>query len=417
MPPRRKSASAVTWKGEGVEEKGYDAQGKCIVQVDSRYFRPTEVETLLGDATKAREKLGWTPRTTFANWLPKWCARTSRPPSATSWSRSMASKPSTETSKPMDKQVKIYVAGHRGMVGSALVRRLEAGGYANVLTRSRAELDLLNQAATLAFLQKEKPDFIFMAAAKVGGINANNSLRADFIYQNLMVEANLIHGAHEAGVERLCFLGSSCIYPRDCPQPIREEYLLTGPLEPTNEPYAIAKIAGIKLCESYNRQYARRYFSVMPTNLYGPNDNYDLANSHVLPALIRKAHEAKQRGDKELVVWGSGTPRREFLYVDDLADACVFLMERGAEEGIFNVGTGDDVTIQELAEAVMSIVGFLGRIEFDTTKPDGTPRKRLDVGRLLELGWQAHTHLREGIRSAYHDLLARYLTIDSGLPR
>jgi GDP-L-fucose synthase len=317
----------------------------------------------------------------------------------------------------MDKQVKIYVAGHRGMVGSALVRRLEAGGYANVLTRSRAELDLLNQAATLAFLQKEKPDFIFMAAAKVGGINANNSLRADFIYQNLMVEANLIHGAHEAGVERLCFLGSSCIYPRDCPQPIREEYLLTGPLEPTNEPYAIAKIAGIKLCESYNRQYARRYFSVMPTNLYGPNDNYDLANSHVLPALIRKAHEAKQRGDKELVVWGSGTPRREFLYVDDLADACVFLMERGAEEGIFNVGTGDDVTIQELAEAVMSIVGFLGRIEFDTTKPDGTPRKRLDVGRLLELGWQAHTHLREGIRSAYHDLLARYLTIDSGLPR
>ncbi|MBK7015876.1 MAG: GDP-L-fucose synthase [Sulfuritalea sp.] len=317
----------------------------------------------------------------------------------------------------MDKQVKIYVAGHRGMVGSALVRRLEAGGYANVLTRSRGELDLLNQAATADFLRREKPDFIFMAAAKVGGINANNSLRADFIYQNLMVEANLIHGAHEAGVERLCFLGSSCIYPRDCPQPIREEYLLTGPLEPTNEPYAIAKIAGIKLCESYNRQYGRRYFSVMPTNLYGPNDNYDLANSHVLPALIRKAHEAKQRGDKELVVWGSGTPRREFLYVDDLADACVFLMERAAEEGIFNVGTGDDVTIQELAEAVMSIVGFLGRIEFDTTKPDGTPRKRLDVGRLLELGWQAHTHLREGIRSAYHDLLARYLTIDSGLPR
>ncbi len=317
----------------------------------------------------------------------------------------------------MDKRARIYVAGHRGMVGSALVRRLAAGGYSNVLMRSRGELDLLNQAATADFLRREKPEFIFMAAARVGGIHANNSLRADFIYENLMVEANLIHGAHEAGVERLCFLGSSCIYPRDCPQPIREEYLLTGPLEPTNEPYAIAKIAGIKLCESYNRQHGRRYFSVMPTNLYGPNDNYDLANSHVLPALIRKAHEAKQRGDKELVVWGSGTPRREFLYVDDLADACVFLMERGAEEGIFNVGTGDDVTIQELAEAVMSIVGFLGRIEFDTTKPDGTPRKRLDVGRLLELGWQAHTHLREGIRSAYHDLLARYLTIDSGLPR
>ncbi|MBK8759932.1 MAG: GDP-L-fucose synthase [Sulfuritalea sp.] len=307
----------------------------------------------------------------------------------------------------MDKQVKIYVAGHRGMVGSALVRRLEAGGYANVLTRSRAELDLLNQAATLAFLQKEKPDFIFMAAAKVGGINANNSLRADFIYQNLMVEANLIHGAHEAGVERLCFLGSSCIYPRDCPQPIREEYLLTGPLEPTNEPYAIAKIAGIKLCESYNRQYGRRYFSVMPTNLYGPNDNYDLANSHVLPALIRKAHEAKQRGDSELVVWGSGTPRREFLYVDDLADACMFLMEKGVTDGFYNVGAGEDVAIRELAETVMSVVGFTGRIVFDATKPDGAPRKLLDVGRLREIGWEAQTSLREGIALVYRDFAAR----------
>ncbi len=317
----------------------------------------------------------------------------------------------------MDKAARIFVAGHRGMVGSALVRRLAAAGYTNILTRNHAELDLLDQCATRAFLGKEKPDFIFIAAAKVGGIQANNTLRADFIYQNLMIEANLIHGAFQAGIQRLCFLGSSCIYPRDCPQPIKEEYLLTGPLEPTNEPYAIAKIAGIKLCESYNRQYGTTYFSVMPTNLYGPNDNYDLANSHVLPALIRKAHEAKQRGDTELVVWGSGKPRREFLYVDDLADACVFLMERGVVEGIFNVGTGEDVTIQELAEAVMSIVGFLGRIEFDTTKPDGTPRKRLDVGRLFEFGWQAHTHLREGIRSAYHDLLVRYLTIDSGLPR
>ena len=307
----------------------------------------------------------------------------------------------------MDKQAKIYVAGHRGMVGSALVRRLAAGGYSNVLTRSRGELDLLNQAATLAFLQQEKPDFIFMAAAKVGGIHANNSLRADFIYENLMVEANLIHGAHQAGVERLCFLGSSCIYPRDCPQPIREEYLLTGPLEPTNEPYAIAKIAGIKLCESYNRQYGRRYFSVMPTNLYGPNDNYDLAHSHVLPALIRKAHEAKQRGDEELVVWGSGTPRREFLYVDDLADACVVLMEQEVRDGIFNIGTGEDVTIRELAETVMSVVGFTGRIVFDTTKPDGTPKKLLDVSRMSDVGWQARMALCAGISQAYEDFEVR----------
>jgi GDP-L-fucose synthase len=246
-----------------------------------------------------------------------------------------------------------------------------------------------------------------MAAARVGGIHANNSLRADFIYENLMVEANLIHGAHEAGVERLCFLGSSCIYPRDCPQPIREEYLLTGPLEPTNEPYAIAKIAGIKLCESYNRQYGRRYFSVMPTNLYGPNDNYDLANSHVLPALIRKAHEAKLRGDGDLVVWGSGTPRREFLYVDDLADACVFLMEQEVRDGIFNIGTGEDVTIRELAETVMSVVGFTGRIVFDTTKPDGTPKKLLDVSRMSDVGWQARMALCAGISQAYEDFEVR----------
>ena len=308
----------------------------------------------------------------------------------------------------MDKNARIYVAGHRGMVGSALVRRLQQAGYSNFLTRTRAELDLLSQAATAAFLQQEKPDFIFMAAARVGGIHANNSLRANFIYENLMVEANLIHGAWQAGIQQLCFLGSSCIYPRDCPQPIREDYLLTGPLEPTNEPYAIAKIAGIKLCESYNRQYGTRYFSVMPTNLYGLNDNYDLANSHVLPALIRKAHEAKQRGDRELVVWGSGKPRREFLYVDDLADACVFLMEQGVGEGIYNIGAGEDVTIRELAETVMSVVDFPGRIVFDATKPDGTPRKWLDVSRLAELGWRARVPLREGIALAYRDFMARH---------
>ena len=304
------------------------------------------------------------------------------------------------------KEARIYVAGHQGLVGSALVRRLQAKGFSNILGRTRAELDLLDQAAVHAFLQLEKPAYIFMAAAKVGGIQANNHYRADFIYENLTVQANVIHGAHLAGVQRLCFLGSSCIYPRDCPQPIKEDYLLSGPLEPTNEPYAIAKIAGIKLCESYNRQYGTRYVSVMPTNLYGPNDNYDLNNSHVLPALIRKAHEAKLRGDASYVVWGSGQPMREFLYVDDMADACVFLMQQGIGEGIYNVGTGQDVTIRELAETVMSVVGFQGRIVFDASKPDGTPRKLLNVERMRALGWQAQTSLRDGIARAYADFLS-----------
>jgi GDP-L-fucose synthase len=285
----------------------------------------------------------------------------------------------------MDKDARIYVAGHRGMVGSALERRLRGGGYTNIVTRSRAELDLLEQRAVHDFLAQQRPDYIFIAAAKVGGIQANNQYRADFVYENLQIEANLIHGAHRAGVQRLMFLGSSCIYPRECPQPIKEDYLLTGALEPTNEPYAIAKIAGIKLAESYNRQYGRQYVSVMPTNLYGPNDNYDLATSHVLPALIRKAHEATQRGDAELVVWGSGAVRREFLYVDDLADACVHLMERGYDGALVNVGTGEDVTIRELAETVMQVVGFEGRIVYDRSKPDGTPRKLLDVSRLAAL--------------------------------
>jgi GDP-L-fucose synthase len=301
----------------------------------------------------------------------------------------------------ISKTDKIFVTGHRGMVGSAIVRRLQSAGYSNVITRGRDQLDLLDQRAVQQFLNDERPAYIFIAAAKVGGIHANNLYRADFIYQNLMIEANLIQGAHAAGIQRLMFLGSSCIYPRDCPQPIKEDYLLTGPLEQTNEPYAIAKIAGIKLCESYNHQYGRQYVSVMPTNLYGPNDNYDLANSHVLPALLRKAHEAKQRGDSEYVVWGSGTPRREFLYVDDLADACVYLFEQGYDGPLVNVGCGEDVTIAELAEAVMSVVGFNGRIVYDSSKPDGTPRKLLDVGRLAELGWKAKTPLREGIQMAY----------------
>ena len=305
------------------------------------------------------------------------------------------------------KDARIYVAGHRGMVGSAIARQLQNKGYTNILTRTHHELDLTNQAAVSEFMLREKPDYIVLAAAKVGGIHANNTYRAEFIYQNLMMEANIIHAAWRAGLMRLLFLGSSCIYPRDCPQPIKEEYLLTGPLEQTNEPYAVAKIAGIKLCESYNRQYGTQYVSVMPTNLYGPNDNYDLNNSHVVPALIRKAHDAKVRGDKALVVWGSGKPMREFLYVDDMADACVFLMEQNIGEGLFNVGTGEDVTIRELAETVMSVVGFQGEIEFDASKPDGTPRKLLNVDRMRQLGWQAQTSLRDGIAKSYADFLTR----------
>jgi len=301
----------------------------------------------------------------------------------------------------MNRDAKIFVAGHAGMVGSAIVRSLQGKGYTSILARGRSELDLMDQRAVYEFLGRERPDYIFIAAAKVGGILANNSLRADFLAQNLAIELNLIDGAHRAGIERLMFLGSSCIYPRDCPQPIREEYLLTGPLEKTNEPYAIAKIAGIKLCENYNQQYRRRYVSVMPTNLYGPNDSYDLAGSHVIPALLRKVHEAKINNEPEVVVWGSGTPRREFLYVEDLADACVYLMETGYEGALVNIGTGVDVTIRELAELIMKSVGYDGAIRFDANKPDGTPRKLLDVSRMSGLGWTARTSLEDGIRNTY----------------
>ena len=309
----------------------------------------------------------------------------------------------TQITKPS----KILVAGARGMVGSAIVRRLQNGGYPQVLAPPRAELDLMDQPAVYAYLGEQKPDYIFMAAAKVGGIQANNTLRADFIFQNLTVQNNLIHGAHLAGVDRLMFLGSSCIYPKLAPQPIKEEYLLTGLLEPTNEPYAIAKIAGIKMCDAYNAQYGHHYVSAMPTNLYGPNDSYDLTNSHVLPALIRKAHEAKLRGDREYVVWGSGLPRREFLYVDDLADACVYLMETGLEQPLINIGSGSDVSIQELAETVMRVIGFNGQVVYDRSKPDGTPRKLMDSSRLYATGWRPRVPLEEGVRRSYDDFLAR----------
>ena len=326
-----------------------------------------------------------------------------------SWSNGMATQRMTTTNK-LSLDACIFVAGHRGMVGSAMVRELARRGYRNVLTRAHAELDLTRQADVSAFMMAEKPDYIFLAAAKVGGIHANNVYRGEFLYQNLMIEANVVHAAFEAGVQRMLFLGSSCIYPRDCPQPIREEYLLTGPLEPTNEPYAIAKIAGLKLCESYNRQYGTRYVAAMPTNLYGSNDNYDLANSHVLPALIRKAHEAKLRGDNVMSVWGSGTPRREFLYVDDLAEACVFLMEHESAEALVNIGTGTDVTIAELARLIMDVVGLQATLVLDASKPDGTPRKLLDVSRLAALGWCAKTTLRDGIVAAYADFLSKAAT-------
>lgn len=306
----------------------------------------------------------------------------------------------------LDKNAKIYIAGHNGMVGSSLLRQLKKSGYTNLLTRSHSELDLTEQAAVTSFFADEKPDYTFMAAAMVGGIQANNTYRADFIYQNLMIASNVIHAAWLAGVQRLLFLGSSCIYPRNCTQPISEDSLLTGTLEETNEPYAIAKIAGIKLCENYNRQYGTQYISVMPTNLYGPNDNYDLDNSHVLPALIRKAHEAKSRGEATLSVWGSGEPMREFLHVDDLADACIFLMEQNITNGIFNIGTGKDIRIAELAKVIMDVVGLKGEIEFDRSKPDGTPRKLLDVSQMSALGWKAKISLHDGIMQTYEHFLS-----------
>ena len=301
----------------------------------------------------------------------------------------------------MQQHQKIYVAGHRGMVGSALVRKLQALGYTNIVTRSSAELDLRNQAAVQSFFKEEQPAFVFMAAAKVGGIHANNTFRADFIYDNLMMEANVIHAAYQYQVEKLLFLGSSCIYPKLAPQPLKEAYLLAGQLEATNEPYAIAKIAGIKLCEAYRAQYACNFISAMPTNLYGPNDNYDLQNAHVLPALIRKFHEAKMQQAPEVVLWGTGKPMREFLHVDDLAAACCFLMQAYNEAEFVNIGTGVDITIAALAQLIKEIVGYEGNIVNDTTKPDGTPRKLMDVSKMKALGWSAQIDLESGIRSVY----------------
>ena len=303
-----------------------------------------------------------------------------------------------------DLNSKIYIAGHRGMVGSAIKRRLEKAGYTNFIERTSSELDLRNQAAVNQFFDAEKPDYVFLAAAKVGGILANNTYKAEFIYDNLMIESNIIHAAHQHKVEKLLFLGSSCIYPKMAEQPLKEEYLLTGLLEPTNEPYAIAKIAGIKLCDAYRDQYGSNFISVMPTNLYGPNDNYDLNNSHVLPALIRKFHEAKKQGLEEVVMWGTGSPKREFLHVDDLADACYYLMQNYNEAGLVNIGTGEDIAIIDLAELVKEVVGFKGNISKDLSKPDGTPRKLMNVDKLKGFGWSASIELKDGIRSVYEGL-------------
>jgi GDP-L-fucose synthase len=309
----------------------------------------------------------------------------------------------------LEKHDRIYVAGHRGMVGSALVRTLSQQGFTSLITRTSSELDLRNQAAVAAFFEKERPDYVFLAAAKVGGILANNTYRAEFLYDNLMIEANVIHSAYQAGVKKLLFLGSSCIYPKLAPQPLMEEYLLGGFLEKTNEPYAIAKITGIKLCEAYRSQYGCNFISAMPTNLYGPNDNYDLHSSHVLPALIRKFHEAKVNEQATVEVWGSGSPMREFLHADDLAAACFFLMQHYDEALFVNIGTGVDVTIRELAELIRETVGFPGEILWNTDKLDGTPRKLMDVSKLRELGWSYTTNLADGLASTYQDFLAKEL--------
>jgi GDP-L-fucose synthase len=307
---------------------------------------------------------------------------------------------------------KIYIAGHKGMVGSAIQRMLLEKNYSNIISRSSSQLDLRDQQAVADFFNEEKPEYVFIAAAKVGGILANNTYRADFIYENMMIQNNIIHQSYKTGVKKLMFLGSSCIYPKNADQPLKEEYLLTGALEPTNEPYAIAKIAGIKMCDAYRSQYGCDFISVMPTNLYGPNDNYDLKTSHVLPALLRKFHEAKENGWNEVQVWGSGKPLREFLHVDDLAEACLFLMGNYSEEGPINVGIGADLSIKELAELIRDVVGFEGTINWDATKPDGTPRKLMDVSKISQLGWKAKITLTEGIKNVYQ---SSFLTQESQL--
>lgn len=314
--------------------------------------------------------------------------------------------PQNKAKNRLQHSSKIFVAGHRGLVGSALVRKLQADGYTDILVKTRAELDLLDYQAVKSFFELEKPEFVFLAAAKVGGIHANNTLGADFIYENLTIQNNIIKSAHDIKVKKLLFLGSSCIYPRDCPQPIKEEYFLDGKPEPTNIPYAAAKIAGILTCQAFYKQYGDNFISVMPTNLYGPNDNFDLETSHVFPALIRKFHEAKMNNSPEVTVWGTGSPKREFLHADDLATACVYLMKTYNDPSIVNIGTGEDISIKEFSEMVKEVVGYTGEVVWDTSKPDGTPRKLLDVTKIYNLGWRSRTTLRKGIESTYQWFIA-----------
>ena len=387
----------LEFKGEGMEEVGIDkATGKVVIEVAEEFYRPTDVVNLWGDPTKAKtqRELNNSPFRCYA-----WRAAAVVSVAA----RQVVVK--KERKIMMEKDAKIYVAGHRGMVGSAIVRQLEKEGYHNIVTRTHKELNLCRQEDVEKFFAEEKPEYVFLAAAKVGGIMANSEALADFMYDNMTLEMNVIHEAWKNGCKKLMFLGSSCIYPRMAPQPMKESCLLTGELEKTNEAYALAKISGLKYCEFLNKQYGTDYISVMPTNLYGPNDNYHPEHSHVLPALIRRFHEAKVSGAKEVTCWGTGTPLREFLYVDDLADACVFLMNNYSGDETVNLGTGKELTIRELTELVAEVIGYTGEIKWDPSKPDGTPRKLLDVSKLESLGWKYKTELRDGIRLAYEDFL------------
>lgn len=386
----------IVWKGQGLEEIGYDRKtDKVLVRVDARYYRPAEVELLIGDYSKAKQNLNWEPKVKF-----KELVEIMSNAELTGEKREDFSVLKNTTDFGLDKSARVYVAGHLGLVGSALVRKLKEQGYTNLLLRSREELDLTDELAVKEFFKKEKPEYVFLAAAKVGGILANRDFGADFISDNLRIQNNVIHNSYISGVKKLVFLGSTCIYPKLAPQPLKEEYLLTGPLEPTNEAYAVAKIAGIKMCEYYNKQYGTNYISVMPTNLYGQNDNFDLKSSHVLPAMIRKFYEAKQNNSPEVVLWGTGNPRREFLHVDDLADAVVFLMKNYNSSEIVNIGYGEDFKISEVAKMISDIVGYTGNIVYDTSKPDGTPRKQVDSTKLFNLGWKPRYSIYEGLKLA-----------------
>ncbi|MBI4098691.1 MAG: GDP-mannose 4,6-dehydratase [Candidatus Magasanikbacteria bacterium] len=394
----------IVWVGKGMDECGIDkATGRVLIKIEPRYYRPAEVDALQGDASKAKRVLGFEPKTSFDELtrmmmehdLKKYGLALS--PFSSSSAAVFNQSSAVSAYGGIAKDAKIYVAGHRGLVGSAIVRNLESKGYANIVTRTHDELNLGDERAVAAFFEQEKPEYVFLAAARVGGIVANQEAKGQMFYDNMAIELNVIHHAWKNGVKKLVFLGSSCIYPRLAPQPIKEEHLMTGHLETTNDAYAVAKIAGIQMCRAYYEQYGFKYAAVMPCNLFGPGDNFDLKTSHVLPALLRKVIEAKARGDKQIVMWGTGAPRREFLYVDDMAEACVFLMNSSAENEIFNVGMGEDITIKDLLQLICEVVGYQGEIVSDLTKPDGTPRKLLDVSKLHALGWHHTVSLREGI--------------------